>query len=500
MLIDQQQWDMQREARNQETMLQSAMLEERAKDAALQRENIKLGMEAQRYQNALMQQKAQQLQEFQTPKETSLYGVIGDDFAQTEQGRSDMLKLFAEHGEDLQFSQADGTIRDANNKIIPISGQEFAGKLSMMDYINRAHRNMPEKVLERKLQLQEELSLANAEIKSYGKNTSGRFNNQLQNAMRRKSDAEAGLKRAAIALSAEGLSSFYGREAEDFENAAAYFGQFGMAATDQTQWLQAQGNKFRDLQNKYMQSMVKSASKTDNAKIYYFVDPNTKKTVGQAIGTTNNIPTPPKGSIVTTSPGYGKGGEEQVRQSMTLANAESSIHRGYKVASDGIAGDVTAADLADKINTHTVILNLFHKSGDPTSPDRVAESKLYSTLIVDQQEAMYDGFHSFYLDPYEDDASFHTALKGWAAEEKDGKPVHKAARTFMAGVANNKIKLKPEGIKATFKDWYLKKWKAAFARRVKEYTGETLPPASIYEPNEFTRQMKNLSKTLGTNR
>jgi hypothetical protein len=269
MLIDQQQWDVQRERSNQNFELQKMMLEEEAKDKALQRENLRLGMQAKEQQIALQQQQVDNLKAFQTPVEMSLYPIIGNDFAQSKDGREKMSMLFAEHGENVTISPADGVLMDGDRRI-PIAPQEIANKLSMMDFINRGHRNMPDKILASKDQAMQKYNEASKQHNFYKKQPETRFQARTAQHKAEMNSAKAQVEKANRALEDSSLASFYGREAGDFEAGSAYFRRFGKVASDQVQWLENQAEKFRTLQNNHLASALKR--KPDKPTTMYVVD------------------------------------------------------------------------------------------------------------------------------------------------------------------------------------------------------------------------------------
>lgn len=518
MLIDQQQWDVQRERSNQDFALKSMMLEEEARNNQMRREQMALSMQAQKQTIALQQQKVDDLKRFQTPMETSLYPIIGDDFAQTREGRDRMALLFAEHGEGVTVSPADGVLIDKNGKRIPIAPSEIASKIGMMDYINRSYRNMPDKIIAAQTQAQAQYD---ALQKKYNQLSTGpeasRFFPELAKIKKDMASAKGRVNRASKALESSSLSSFYGREAGDFESGAAFFRQYGDAAADQVKWLETQAEKFRTQEQAYLADSLKE--KKSKPKIMYRVNNDlSSDEYGKTIDTVTVYPNtdvsklvPEDGTVILddqprflTAKDRGEGGDSKAKQPTPLSwdNVNDNIHNRYQIAINKLGGpDVTSGAVFDKRETHKKVAKGLALVIPPGTPDRFELAEFEAEKLVDNMEGVYQATMDAAEENKTDEKFMQYAVRLGQKYNKDGADslvgTDKIIAKYALAAKEGKAQVGIEG----FREWWNHQWKLMYRDQYKALTqGESeLDYHLIYTPDKFTRDMKKLMEDIELN-
>lgn len=518
MLIDQQQWDVAREERNQDFSIKSVLMEEEAKDRAMQRENLKLSMQAQRQQNELQQQQVNQLRDFQRPQEISLT-QFANDAMQSAEGREKIANLFGEHGEDVTISQADGMLMSGGNRV-PIAPSEIAGKLSVLDLINRAYVNMPDKVLKEQMKAEDQVAQAQKDVSFWKKQPESRFYPRAAQAKQQLNAANKRLDQVNQALEPRAQAAFYGREAGDFEAAAGYFRKFGKAAADQIEFFENQGEKFRKNEQIWLAKL--SDGKQTKPKTFYRIhndvdDPenygrvHSQVTVYPSTDVDKLIPNDgtmvlsetPRFPTIDDGTGEGGGGKKKLPPAMSYDQLDGNIHARYQMAINSME-DVTSPAVFEKRETHKKISKAIALAQPRDAQDRFEAADHYGEVLVDGMENMYhqtiDPIRDFQKEDKRGERLFLMKLNDEHVNAKAGKPHNKFYAGYVEDIqaavkAGQQVGPSTQG----FVDWYTNEWKKMYLDQLDDVVGQdnhVITEANIYVPDKFTRDMRKLMQGM----
>jgi hypothetical protein len=523
MLIDQQQWNVAREERNQDFALKSMMMEEDAKDRAMQRENLKLGMQAQKQQIELNQQAVNNLREYQRPQEISLSNYVNDAIL-TSEGREKVSNLFKEHGEDVTLSQADGMLM-SGGRIVPIAPSEIASKLSMLDLINRAYQDIPSKLIKAQGNAELELDQATKDYNFWKKQPESRFGPRAANAKTGMMTAQKKLDRVNKALEPKAQASFYGREAGDYESQAAYFRRFGKAAADQVEWLELQGEKLRKNEQIWLAKAL--GEKESKPKTYYRIhnDVSDPESYGRVHSQVTVYPStdvdkliPDDGTMVLSeSPRFPQiddgtggegGGKKKLPTPMNYDQLDGNIHTRYQIAINAMGKDATSGAVFEKRETHKKISKAIALASPQDAPDRFERADYFGEIIVDQMETVYhqtmDKIREFSKQKRKtgEKVFLNHVDNAYKSAKKNGfanlPPQKKVYAKFAEAVEKGQASPNLQG----FEDWYNYTWKQMYLGMVDDTTNTEnhgITESHIYIPDKFTRDMRKLMMGMEIN-
>jgi len=242
MIIDQQQWNANREMRNQEFQIKSVLMEEQAKDMQENRKMMKAQLTARRYNNTLLKAQVDDYNEYIKPRPVNIYAMAGRNWAETQAGRDDMLQVFKDFGA-TEISEADGLVKVKKGELL-LPGREQELILPMVQFVDRAHTNTPAKLMEKYDSIAEKItdrlmSLRKNQKSPYTQAANGRLKEEV---LTLKND----LDKVQRAMTPEALSAFYGKEATAFDQGALYFMGFG--AQKASKYLSDKANEMRTMQ------------------------------------------------------------------------------------------------------------------------------------------------------------------------------------------------------------------------------------------------------------
>lgn len=496
MLIDQNQWDAQRNAANADFAIRSVLMEEQAKDAMLKRKQLKLSMDAQRMQNELTAAKVRDMREYETPMEFSMYNIAGMDWINNPNARDDMRRVFSHTGEDVKFRKSDGAVV-VDGKPLELAPRELEKMVPMIDYVRRRHTDRPALWMQARENIQAQLD----EIKTARGQMSGepRYQGTKAALFKQQRALQSELDRLNNKLSQSGLTTYYDKKASDFENAAAWMSANHM--DDAAKYLTDSANFFRQAQANIM-------NRKKQMLPVYNIDPTSPKfgmPTGRHVAWDGYSPLPPlapgKESYTNVPSEFlrfrleGGNGASDLKGTLSHNNAINAIDDYYTQFIEGINDPAIENKKNFHADMYNQLITMQDEEGnyvyDRNNPDRFAKA------LADSREYM-----RAFDERYTQETGFVRGLNAKQAmsvlqngiKTKDGKywlwspDESKAFGSWAKDMkgetpnANNILELMEE--------WRRYKWKLWVRRE----TG--IPMESIYNPSEFKRSYEELMSNI----
>lgn len=484
MLIDQQQWDVKRELGNQQAETNHMLAVEQGKDMAMNREKMQVSIQGQRMQNMLTEMQLKDEQEYRTPREQSLYPLMGRDFVNNPEQLEAVKDTFRHLDPNVKVSKADGMVYSGDKPLL-MSGQQMSQALPMLDLIRTGWNDTP---VDARIELAqntkdyEELQAKHNKLKDVTHASARR--NELWKQM---DDLKDNMKVLAPLATDDGALKYYQDQAGRYRTQAALaYSKYGKKAGD---FLSKRADNFEKKNNALMSVVYgkKSASKQyapTRMQIYDAnpASPRYRQTIGEPFFHNPLAPVPVLGEgqsyqlppVLKGKGGDGLGG----KGSMTADQMNDNLLNAFKSANPtGFQGNIMKDEMSGKYDTAVAIGKI---KGESLKEDGTHEGyftgQVFAKGAVNKIEKRYWG-------PREQ-------VDKWTIPEAIDKAKKLIAgnKPFANWVRASGEPLNEENVKEALKAWAEISWKIDIIRTygINEH--------DIYQPNEFTRKMQNIGK------
>jgi hypothetical protein len=305
LILGQQRFNAEQKINDRNWAIQSVMLDEQLKDMDMKRENMQLSMDGQRIQNELSSLALKDRMEYETPRDFSVFPIMGRNFFKSQEAVDAVKTLFAHKSESgaagITIDKTDGSIY-ADGERQPFSGRELEPLVPHLDFIRRGYDDSASNWMIERDRLGAELAGFEKEKKGISKRPIPEqriATNKLMNAMQ---GHKARIKELDTMLTPKNLQSHYAKEAAAFNTMAMQMASRRMPQA--ASFYNQRAAHFANLEQKILESRLgagaggKWAPQMKNIYDTRPDSPNYNKAIGAYTWTPGQGPVPAAHSLV----------------------------------------------------------------------------------------------------------------------------------------------------------------------------------------------------------
>lgn len=222
-MIGMHQFNAQQRQAEVKWSMDSLLMEEQMKDAAIKREQVQLSMDAQRMANQIQQYKVEEAKAYYEPQNFSLFDTMGRDWMGDQEATTAVKQLFSPFSatgtNGVMIGQADGQVY-IDERPLQMSMRDFETLVPHLDFIRRGADPDPQRWMKEAETLNLEIADLKKQKTGLGKRPIQEQRmgmNRLSTEIARKQSRLSELKKR---MEPENLSAWFADEAGEFERMA----------------------------------------------------------------------------------------------------------------------------------------------------------------------------------------------------------------------------------------------------------------------------------------
>lgn len=441
-ITDQQRWEAEHALQRENVAIEKLRVQSLIEDKAMQRKQLELSMQGQKIQNRLNEMKLKEHEDYVTPREWSIYPLMGREILDNPEQEAEAKKLFTHlsGGADVSFSPADGRIMFGKRagKFAP---EQMESILPMLERVRSGWDNSPLKAKQRYEVLSDGLTKVRANLKKIQ-------NSNNHPAVKRK---ELGIAQAAEQQILDDLKTLEPMTTDDY--ALEYYEKRGSQYLQDAIWartnlsdeaadfLIGRSQHYDKLYRDHQESILKGSS-GKKLKLHTFRDQATGKVLGQfqapdGSDLSEYMEAAPEGAVLDVIPKA----FNQVDQTLNTTQVSNAVERRFEGQTKGILGPLKLQDFQPLVVSQIDMVGQY--------ADRMPLSNPKSNEIAERRT------HAVMKDAYRTHNEEMKRVYAMKAEEfyKDvqTKPEYEQ---FKADVKATGQTLSPNNVTMLYEEWY----------------------------------------------